>query len=71
MNVTPPQPLLPASLTAVTGIAKMDLSVPEGGEACVAAIRFPPGWSGGEAVFVQRQRKQGQRKEEEVGDKAR
>ncbi|KAG2445531.1 hypothetical protein HXX76_000146 [Chlamydomonas incerta] len=46
------------TLTAVTGIAKMDLAAPPGGEACVAAICFPPGWSGGEAVFVPRERKE-------------
>ncbi|KAG2431975.1 hypothetical protein HYH02_013191 [Chlamydomonas schloesseri] len=45
------------TMTAVTGIAKMDLGAPEGAEACVATIRFPPGWSGGEAVFVPRDRR--------------
>ncbi len=40
----------------MTGIAKFDLQAPDGQDACVARISYPPGWEGGEATFVPRSR---------------
>ncbi len=40
----------------MTGIAKFDLQAPDGQDACVARIFYPPGWEGGEATFVPRSR---------------
>ncbi|GIL45175.1 hypothetical protein Vafri_2503 [Volvox africanus] len=38
----------------MNGLAKMDLEAAPGTDACVAMIKYPPGVTGGEAVFVPR-----------------